>query len=128
MTTTPNPVTAIPFGDLGRQYHSIGKEIDSAIKRVLDRGWFILGEEVKSFEREFASYIGVHHAIGVGSGTEAIHLALMAAGVQRGDEVKTAPKTCVPTRSRLSFAGAIPVLVHVVDRRHHLISEHAART
>jgi len=120
MTTTPNPVTAIPFGDLGRQYHSIGKEIDSAIKRVLDRGWFILGEEVKSFEREFASYIGVHHAIGVGSGTEAIHLALIAAGVQPGDEVITAPNTCVPTISALSFAGAIPVLVDVDERSYNI--------
>ena len=103
----------VPFGDLRRQYDSIRNEIDSAIKRVLERGWFVLGTEVEEFERRFASYLGVEHVIGVGSGTEALHLALVACGITAGDEVITAANTCVPTVSAISFAGAIPVLVDV---------------
>ncbi len=116
MTIEPNSPVTIPFGDLSRQYRSIAGDIDAAIKRVLDRGWFILGEEVESFEREFAAYVGVRHAVGVGSGTEAIHLALIAAGVSPGDEVATAANTCVPTVSAITFAGAAPALVDVCER------------
>ena len=108
-----NPAVKVPFGDLARQYRSIAGEIDAAVNRVLGRGWFVLGQEVESFEREFATYIGVRHAVGVGSGTEAIHLALIAAGVSPGDEVITAANTCVPTVSAISFAGAATVLVDV---------------
>lgn len=101
----------VPFGDLRRQYQTIRGEIDAAVQRVLDRGWFVLGEEVEQFEQEFAAYLGARHVVGVGSGTEAIHLALVAAGVKPGDEVITAANTCVPTISAVSFAGATPVLV-----------------
>lgn len=100
----------VPFGDLRRQYQTIRAEIDSAVQRVLERGWFVLGTEVEQFEREFAAYLGARHVIGVGSGTEALHLALMAAGVKPGDEVITAANTCIPTVSAISFAGATPVL------------------
>jgi dTDP-4-amino-4,6-dideoxygalactose transaminase len=71
------------------QYLTHKKEINEAIQRVLDSGWYILGEEVAAFEKEFASYIGVEHGIGAGSGTEAIHLALSACGIGTGDEVIT---------------------------------------
>src|SRR5262249_208670 len=69
-------------------------------------GWFILGEEVASFEREFAVYLGCRNVVGVGSGTEALHLALAALGVGPGDEVITAANTCVPTAAGITASGA----------------------
>ena len=103
----------VPFGDLRRHYRSIQTDIDKAAARVLASGWFILGKELERFEAEFAQYLGVGHAIGVGSGTEALHLALVAAGVKPGDEVITVPNTAVPTLSAISFAGGVPVFVDI---------------
>ncbi|HVF92646.1 MAG TPA: DegT/DnrJ/EryC1/StrS family aminotransferase [Blastocatellia bacterium] len=103
----------VPFGDLRRQYLDMRERIDAAVGDVLSRGWFILGREVESFEREFADYLGARHAVGVGSGTEALHLALVAAGVRPGDEVIAPANTCIPTVSAVSLAGATPVLVDV---------------
>jgi dTDP-4-amino-4,6-dideoxygalactose transaminase len=105
----------VPICDLKAQYESIREEIDSAIARVVQRGWFVLGEEVRAFEAEFARSCGVSHAVGVGSGTEAIHLALVALGVKQGDEVVTTALTAVPTVSAISFAGARPVLIDVEE-------------
>jgi dTDP-4-amino-4,6-dideoxygalactose transaminase len=104
----------VPFGDLRRQYDLNRDTIDRGIKRVVERGWFILGQEVEAFEKEFAEYLGARHAVGVGSGTEAIQLALMAAGVEPGDEVITAANTCVPTISAITSAGATPVLADII--------------
>ena len=92
----------IPFGELTAQYQSIKDEVDAAIGAVLEKGWFILGENVEAFEDEFARYVGARHAIGVGSGTEALHIALLACGVESGDEVLTVPNTAVPTASTTS--------------------------
>ena len=78
----------IPQASPRAQYESHRQEIDEAIARVLDKGRYILGEEAAAFEREFAAYVGVRFGIGVGSGTEALHLALRACGVGSGDEVK----------------------------------------
>ncbi len=103
----------IPFFDLKRQYESIQSEIHAATLRVYGSGWFILGPEVEAFESEFAAYIGVEHAVGVGSGTEALHLALRALGVHAGDEVITVPNTAVATVAAIEMAGAQPVLVDV---------------
>ena len=103
----------IPITELRSQYYSIKEEVQQAIQEVLESGWFVLGENVAAFEREFASYCGVRFGIGVGSGTEALHLALLACGIQPGDEVITVPNTAVPTLSAISFAGAIPVLVDI---------------
>lgn len=103
----------VPFGDLRRQYDAMRQEIDQAVQRVFERGWYILGVEGENFEQEFADYIGVKRAVGVGSGTEAIHLALRAVGVEAGDEVITVANTCIPTISGLWAAGAVPVLVDV---------------
>ncbi len=105
----------IPFFDLTKQYESIQPEIDAATARVLKGGWYILGPEVKAFEKEFADYIGVKHAIGVGSGTEAIHIALLALGIGAGDEVITVPNTAVATVAAIELTGARPVLVDVRD-------------
>jgi dTDP-4-amino-4,6-dideoxygalactose transaminase len=95
------------------QYLSYKSEIDTAISRVLDSGWYILGKEVKAFEKEFTGYIGVAHGIGVGSGTEALHLALVACGIGRGDEVITVSHTAVATVAAIELAGATPVLVDI---------------
>lgn len=103
----------IPFFDMTRQYRAAKPLIDAALQRVLDRAWFVLGEEGKLFEKEFAAYLGAESGIGVGSGTEALHLALVACGVQAGDEVITVPNTAVPTISAISFANATPVLVDI---------------
>jgi dTDP-4-amino-4,6-dideoxygalactose transaminase len=103
----------IPFFDLSRQYRDLRAEIDRAVSRTLESGWYILGEEVVAFEQEFAAHCGVRHAVGVGSGTEALHLALDACGVRPGDRVITAPNTAVPTVCAIIAAGARPVLVDV---------------
>ncbi|MCL5961754.1 MAG: DegT/DnrJ/EryC1/StrS family aminotransferase [Chloroflexi bacterium] len=103
----------IPFGELKTQYASMKIEIDRAIQQVLNSGWFVLGENLELFEKEFADYCGAKYAVGVGSGTEALHLALLACGIQPGDEVITVPNTAVPTASAISFANAIPALVDV---------------
>jgi len=106
-------MTKIPFYDMTRQYRALQPAIDSAVRRVFERAWFILGEEGQRFEEEFASYLGAKHGIGVGSGTEALHLALLACGVESGDEVITVPNTAVPTISAISFANAVPKLVDI---------------
>jgi dTDP-4-amino-4,6-dideoxygalactose transaminase len=103
----------IPFSDLKLQYLSIREEIDAAVERVLTSGWFILGQEVQAFEEEFASYLGVSHAVGVGSGTEALHLALLACDVGPGDEVITVSHTAVATVAAIELAGAKPVFVDI---------------
>jgi dTDP-4-amino-4,6-dideoxygalactose transaminase len=95
------------------QYLAHKTEIDHAIARVLDGGRYILGEESRLFEREFAAYVGVGHAIGVGSGTEALHVALAALGVGSGDEVITVSHTAVATVAAIELAGATPVLVDI---------------
>ena len=96
-----------------QQYFSYKEDIDAAIARVLNGGWYILGEETKAFEREFSNYIGVAHGIGVGSGTEALHIALAACGVARGDEVITVSHTAVATVAAIELTGAIPVFVDI---------------
>ncbi len=103
----------IPVANPKAQYLAHKEEIDEAIERVLQSGWYILGQEVKSFELEFAAYIGVKHCIGVGSGTEALHLALRACGVGSGDEVISVSHTAVATVTAIELAGADPVFVDI---------------
>ena len=96
---------------MSTHFRSIETEVRRAIDEVLTSGWFILGKQVQGFEEEFAAYVGAAHAVGVGSGTEALHLALRAVGAGAGDEVITVANTCVPTVSAVAFSGATPVLV-----------------
>lgn len=103
----------IPFVDLKAQYHSIKPEIDDAVLRVLESTQFVLGSEVASFEKAFATYCQVDHAMGVNSGTSALHLALLAAGVGPGDEVITVPFTFVATVAAIGYTGARPVFVDI---------------
>jgi dTDP-4-amino-4,6-dideoxygalactose transaminase len=106
----------IPFLDLKAQYKSIKPEIDGAVINVLESTQFVLGEYVAEFEREFASYCGAKHGIAVNSGTSALHLALLAAGVGPGDEVITIPFTFVATVSAICYTGATPVFVDIEPR------------
>ncbi|MGD9032191.1 MAG: DegT/DnrJ/EryC1/StrS family aminotransferase [Desulfobacteraceae bacterium] len=88
-------------------------EIDAAIQGVLQNGQYILGEETTKLEEEFSDYIGVAYGVGVGSGTEALHLALVACGVSRGDEVITVSHTAVATVAAIELIGAEPVLLDI---------------
>lgn len=106
----------VPFGDLKREVAEQRRSLEGAIHDVLESGWFVLGTRLETFESEFAAYLGAGtHVVGVGSGTEALHLALVAAGVGTGDYVITVPNTAVPTVSAISAAGAIPLLVDVCE-------------
>jgi dTDP-4-amino-4,6-dideoxygalactose transaminase len=110
----------IPFVDLKAQYHSIKPEIDAAIANVLETSAFVLGNEVAAFEREFAAYCGAGIGIGVNSGTSALHLALLAAGIGEGDEVVTTPFTFVATVAAIRYTGARPVFVDIDPRSYNL--------
>jgi dTDP-4-amino-4,6-dideoxygalactose transaminase len=103
----------IPFVDLRAQHESIRDEIDAAIRGVLESCQFTLGSEVAKFEEEFAAYCGSRFAIGVNSGTSALHLALLAAGVGPGDEVITVAFTFVATVAAIHYTGAKPVLADI---------------
>jgi dTDP-4-amino-4,6-dideoxygalactose transaminase len=113
-------VLKVPFGDLKRQYESIRAELDAAALRVMAGGWYILGPETRAFEEEFATFCGVGHAVGVASGTEALHLALVALGVGAGDEVITVANAGVPGTVAILQAGARPVFAEVDERSFNL--------
>lgn len=100
-------------GNPKAQYMAHKSEIDAAIQSVLQNGRYILGEETAKLEEEFSAYIGVDHGVGVGSGTEALHLALAACGVSKGDEVITVSHTAVATVAAIELIGARPVLVDI---------------
>lgn len=106
----------VPYLDLKAQYRSIKPEIDQAVARVLDSCQFVLGPEVAEFEREFAAYCGTSECIALNSGTSALHLALLAAGIGPGDEVITVPFTFVASVATILYAGAKPVLVDIEPR------------
>jgi dTDP-4-amino-4,6-dideoxygalactose transaminase len=115
----------IPYVDLKTQYHSIKAEIDAAIAGVLESSQFALGTEVAEFEKEFTAYctnrpiVGLE-AIGVNSGTSALHLALLAAGIGPGDEVITTPFTFVATVAAIHYVGATPVYVDIDPESYNL--------
>ncbi len=106
----------IPTLDLVGEYHEIKDEIDEAVHRVLESGHFILGEEVEAFEHGVAEYLGVQHAIGVASGSDALLLALMALNVGPGDKVITTPFTFFATASCIVRLGATPVFCDIDPR------------
>ena len=108
--------TKVPYLDLKAQYQRIKPEIDTAIAKVLDSGQFVLGTEVAGFEDEFAAYCGTAECVALNSGTSALHLALLAAGVGPGDEVITVPFTFVASVAAVIYAGARPVLVDIDPR------------
>ncbi len=103
----------IPFVDLKAQYRAIKDEINEAIGEALDNAWFVLGPRTADFERLFAGYTGTKYAVGVSSGTSALHLALLTLGIGPGDEVITTPFTFVATVASIMYAGAKPILVDI---------------
>jgi dTDP-3-amino-3,4,6-trideoxy-alpha-D-glucose transaminase len=104
-----------PFHDVGAQYRAHRAEIDAAVRRVLESGSYLLGAELARFEASFAAWVGVRHAVGVGSGTAALELALRAAGVRPGDEVVVPAMTAAPTAQAVLGIGGVPCLVDVDD-------------
>jgi dTDP-4-amino-4,6-dideoxygalactose transaminase len=109
----PDPTSRVPFVNLAIQHDGMRDEIATALSRVISTSDFILGEDVRRFEAEFAAYCEVRFAIGVDSGTSALELALRAQGIRTGDEVITAANTFIATALAISYVGARPVLVDV---------------
>ncbi|GAB6046847.1 DegT/DnrJ/EryC1/StrS family aminotransferase [Methyloparacoccus murrellii] len=106
----------IPMVDLKTQYHQLKDEIDAGLLAALENTAFVMGPNVQAFEREVADYLGVRHAIGVANGTEALHLALLAAGIGPGDEVITSAFTFIATAEAIRYVGATPVFVDIDPR------------
>lgn len=113
----------IPMVDLQVQYQQLKVEIDQAIAGVLDTSHYILGPQGQAFETETAAYLGVKHAIGVSSGTDALHLALRAAALGPGDEVITSPFTFIATAEAIAYVGATPVFVDIDPQTFNLDPE-----
>ncbi len=107
------PPKPLGFADPGARYRAYKDEVDGAIRRVLDSGYYIGGPEVEAFESAFAAWSGRAHAVGVGNGTDALRLALMAHDIGAGDEVITVAHTAVATVAAISMAGATPRFVDV---------------
>jgi len=103
----------IPMVDLKTQYHTLKGEIDTAVLAALESSQFILGPNVTALEQEAAAYLGAAHAVTCASGTDALHLAILAAGVGPGDEVITSPFTFIATAEAICYAGATPVFVDI---------------
>ncbi len=117
----------IPMVDLKLQYQQLRSEIDSAVAEVLESTAFILGPNVRGFEEEAADYLGVDYAVGCASGTDALHLALLAAGIGPGDEVITSAFTFIATAEAIAYVGATPVFVDIDERTMNLDLEAVAR-
>ncbi|MGH9773174.1 MAG: DegT/DnrJ/EryC1/StrS family aminotransferase [Candidatus Acidiferrales bacterium] len=121
---SPQRRMTVPYFDLRAQYASLREEILAAIDRVCQNASFVLGEEVVQFETEFAAYCEAKHCVALNSGTSALHLALLAAGVGAGDEVITTANTFIATAEAISYTGAKPVFVDAdpntanIDPRH----------
>lgn len=120
MTTVYCGATTIPFLNLRAPYRELQAELDAAYRRVMESGWYILGEEVEAFEAEYAAYIGVQHCVGVGNGLEALHLILRAYGIGPGDEVIVPANTYIATWLAVCYAGATPVPVEPVERTYNI--------
>jgi UDP-2-acetamido-2-deoxy-ribo-hexuluronate aminotransferase len=108
------------FIDLKSEYLRMKDEIDEAVKNVLESTAFIMGKDVKLFEQEFAQYLGIEHALGVSSGTDALLVALMAIGIKPGDEVITTPFTFIATAEVIALLGAKPVFVDIDDKTYNI--------
>jgi dTDP-4-amino-4,6-dideoxygalactose transaminase len=119
-------VLDIPIVDLRAQHASIAEDVERAVRTVMEKGDFILGHDVETFEAEFACYCEVSHAVGVDSGLSALELGMRALGIGPGDEVITPANSFIASSSAISFVGAIPVWVDV-DPDTHCIDVGAAR-
>jgi dTDP-4-amino-4,6-dideoxygalactose transaminase len=113
----------VPFLDLKAQHEAVGVEISNKMQQVVDSTAFSSGPFVAQFEEEFSSYCGCRYAVGVGSGTEALWLALLARGIGPGDEVITVPNTFIATAEAISFCGAKPVFVDIDEKTYNMSPE-----
>ena len=113
----------VPFLDLRAAYEELKAEVDDAVSRVLGSGYYLLGKELEAFEKEFAEYLDVRHCVAVGSGLDALHLALRALGVGQGDEVLVPSNTYIATWLAVSYAGAVPVPVEPDERTYNIDPE-----
>ncbi len=113
----------IPMVNLKAQYAEIKDEIEQGLAQTIENCSFILGPNVQAFEQECAAYLGVKHAIGVASGTDALHLALLAEGIGAGDEVITTPFTFIATAEAIKYIGAVPVFVDIDPRSFNISPE-----
>lgn len=110
----------VPFVDLKAQYMSIKPEVDRAMQSVVDNTSFILGKAVSEFEKDFASYCGKKHCMALNSGTDALHMALLALDLKKGDEVITTPNTFIATAATISHTGARPVFVDCHEKTYNI--------
>ncbi len=110
----------VPFLDLKAPYRELQAEMDAAYQHVMESGWFILGEQVKAFEQEFAAYCGAKHCIGVGNGLDALHLILRVCEIGEGDEVIVPANTFIATWLAVSYSGAIPIPVEPDPQTYNL--------
>ncbi len=110
----------IPFLDMKSPYLELQAELDDAYRRVMQSGWYILGQEVEAFEQEFARYTGAQYCMGVGNGLEALHLILRAYDIGPGDEVIVPSNTYIATWLAVSYAGATLVPVEPVEHTYNL--------
>jgi len=110
----------VPFVNLKAQYDSIKQEIDEAIQKTLGNSSFILGPSVEEFEKNFADFCNAKYAIGVNSGTSALHLALLSLGIKQGDEVITVPNTFFATAEAISYCNASPVFVDIEEDSYNM--------
>lgn len=111
---------SIPFLDLKSSNLDLMHELEAAFRRVMESGWYILGQEVEAFEEEFAAYCGVRHCIGVGNGLDALHLILRAYGIGEGDEVIVPSNTYIATWLAVSYAGARPVPIEPIEGTYNI--------
>ncbi len=116
----------VPFVDLRAQHDEVRPEIDAVVKEVIDNSTFIGGERVASFERNYAAFCGTRHALACASGTDALRLALMAAGVGPGEEVITPPNTFIATVEAMTMVGAHPVFVDIDGPTYNLSPDRLA--
>ena len=110
----------VPFLDLKAAYLELREDLDATYRRVMESGWYILGEGVEAFEEEFADYCGVKHCIGVGNGLDALHLILRAMEIGEGDEVIVPANTYIATWLAVTYAGATPVPVEPDERTYNI--------
>src|SRR6185437_12964440 len=110
----------VPFLELKPSYLELQPEFDAAYHRVMDSGWYLLGQELSAFEKEFAEYIGARHCIGVANGLDALHLILRAMEIGAGDEVIVPTNTFIATWLAVSYTGATPVPVEPDERTHNI--------
>jgi len=110
----------VSFLDLKAPYLELRSELDAAYRRVMESGWYILGEELLAFEQEYATYIGVEYCIGVGNGLEALHLILRGYGIEEGDEVIVPANTYIASWLAVTYAGARPIPVEPLERTYNI--------